>query len=607
MSATAPSTFLDRLRTGPPIVADGGMGALVSSAVPRLRCPEEANIRAPESVVSVHLSFINAGAELIETNTFGANRRKLADRYLEDELVSINEAGVKAAREAREVSGRSVFVAGSIGPLGELEEGGVAEHAAVFAEQAQILEGRGVDLFMIETFFDLEELVAAVEAVREVSSLPIAALLTFDEDAETPGGVHAADAAERLSTLDVALIGTNHGAGPHAALTALSRMAADGRALAALPNVGLASLAGGRVIYPHATPEYFAEFAAQARELGARLVGGCCGTTPAQIEAIASALAEERRPAVPFVASEPELALPAAASAADTLLARKLRAGEFVVSVQLDPPKGSNPEALLDAAAALRESGLVDVVDVNDNPMARARMNALMASVAIERRTGIETIPHVTPRDTTVMGLESVLLGAHAEGVRNVLAVTGDPPHVGDYPGSRGVYEVDAIGLAQVLRHLNTGEDYAGKAIDAPTSFYVGVAVNPSADDMAVELERFERKLEAGAQFAMTQILFDLSYLDEFLVRVGGKSPIPLLVGIWPLRSWELAVRLHNEVPGIVVPDVVQERLRKAGSGAIEAGLALAREQLAEVREKAAGVYVVAPFKQPAAALDLFT
>jgi homocysteine S-methyltransferase len=581
------------------------MGTLVSSVVPGLRCPEEANIRAPESVVSLHVSFIRAGAELIETNTFGANRRKLAALYLEDELVRINDAGAKVAREAREVSGRDVFIAGSIGPLGELEAGTVEEHAAVFAEQAQILEGRGVDLFMIETFFDLDELVAAIAAVREVSSLPIAALLTFDEDAETPGGDNAADAAERLARLDVALIGTNHGAGPHAALTALSRMG-NGHALAALPNIGLASLAGSRVIYPHATPEYFAEFAAQARELGARLVGGCCGTTPAQIEAIASALAEERRPTMPFVVSERELVARAAATEADTLLARKLRAGEFVVSVQLDPPKGANAEALYAAASTLHESGLVDVVDVNDNPMARARMNALMASVAIERRAGIETIPHVTPRDTTVMGLESVLLGAHSEGVRNILAVTGDPPHVGDYPGSRGVYEVDAIGLVQVLRHLNTGEDSAGKAIDAPTSFFAGVAVNPSADDMAVELERFERKLEAGAQFAMTQILFDLSYLDRFLESVGGRSPIPLLVGIWPLRSWELAVRLHNEVPGIVVPEAVQERLRSAGSRAIEVGLELARELLDEARAKAAGVYVVAPFKQPAAALDLF-
>jgi homocysteine S-methyltransferase len=234
-------------------------------------------------------------------------------------------------------------------------------------------------------------------------------------------------------------------------------------------------------------------------------------------------------------------------------------------------------------------------------------MNALMAAVAIERECGIETIPHVTPRDTTVMGLEGVLLGAHAEGVRNILAVTGDPPHVGDYPGSRGVYEVDSIGLVQVLARLNAGEDYAGKAIDAPTSFFVGVAVNPSAPDLDEELRRFERKIEGGARFAMTQALFDLAYIDAFLARLGGSWPIPALVGIWPLRTYQTAERVHNEVPGIVVPDTVRARMRDAGAEAAGVGLALARDLVIEAREKAAGIYVIPPFRQPEAALDLLT
>jgi homocysteine S-methyltransferase len=380
---------------------------------------------------------------------------------------------------------------------------------------------------------------------------------------------------------------------------------ADGLPLVAMPNVGLASLAGGRVIYPHSSPDYFAEFASQARALGARIVGGCCGTTPAQIEAIAEALAGERPPSAPFELGERELPVAPAGEPAQTQLARAFADEEWVVCVELDPPKGGTNDALLAVARRLQESGKVGFVDVNDNPMARARMNALMASIAIERACGIETIPHVTPRDTSVMGLEGVLLGAHAEGVRNILAVTGDPPHVGDYPGSRGVYEVDSIGLVQLLARLNEGEDYTGKAIDAPTSFHVGVAVNPSADDLELELERFERKLAAGARFAMTQALFDLSYLDAFLARFGGRSPVPLLVGIWPLRSHQLAVRLHHEVPGIVVPEPVQERLRTAGAAAPEVGLALARELVAEAREKAAGIYVIPPFKQPEAALDL--
>jgi homocysteine S-methyltransferase len=598
--------FHERLATGPIVVGDGGMGVLISSAVPRLRCPEEANIRSPESVVTLHTSFIRAGADLIETNTFGANRRKLAHQYLEEEFERINGAAVKLAREAREVSGRDVFIAGSIGPLGDLPGVPPEQRGEVFAEQAQLLDGRGVDLFMIETFYELDELVTAIEAVRSVSSLPIVATLTFDEGAETLAGVTAAEAAERLRPLDLAAIGANHGAGLHAALAALEAMGGDGGPpLAALPNVGLASLSGGRVIYPHATPEYFAEFAAHARRLGARLIGGCCGTTPLEIAAIASAVEEEREPSAPLDVMERALPEPRLAGGAEeTELARMLRVGEWVTCVELDPPKGGTYDSMLNVARTLRASGKVGFVDINDNPMARARANALMAAVAIERDCGLETIPHVTPRDTSIMGLESQLLGAHAEGVRNVLSVTGDPPEVGDYPGSSGVYEVDSIGLSHVISKLNRGEDFNGKGIDAPTSFYLGVAVNPSADDLETEADRFRRKVEAGARFAMTQALFDLSYLDRFEELIGG-WPVPLLLGIFYVRSYQLAVRLHNEVPGIVVPEEVQRRLEKAGPNAGAEGLALARELYAQARDKVAGVYVIPPFKQPEAALDL--
>ena len=599
--------FLERLRSGTPLVGDGGMGTLISGAVPRLRCPEEANLRAPESVVALHASFIRAGADLIETNTFGANRRKLATRYLEDEFERINSTAVRLAREAREVAGREVFVAGAIGPLGEVEEFDPADAAPLVAEQARVLEGRGVDLLMLETYYDLDELLAAIDAVRSVSQLPIVALMTFDADGQTLGGVSASDAAERLAPLGLAAIGANHSAGPAAALNALAEMQADGVVLAALPNVGLASLAGSRVIFPHATPDYFAEFAAQARRLGAGLIGGCCGTTPAQIAAIRGAVDEGRAPTLPLVVRERELLAAADEHAEETGLAHMLREGEFVVSVQLDPPLGANNHALLEVSRVLKETGRAHVVDVNDNPRARARMSGVMASVAIERHCGIETIPHLTPRDMGIAGLESLLLGAHAEGVRNVLAVTGDPPEEGDYPGARGVYEVDSIGLTRLISGLNRGEDYHGRSIDAPTSFFPGVAVNPSADDLDDELHRFEQKLAAGAQFGMTQILYDLAYLEAFLAHFGGRSPIPLLVGIWPLRSHQLALRVHNEVPGIIVPDRVQKRLLDAGSDAAAVGLELARDLLAEVRGQAAGVYVVAPFKQPLGILDLLT
>ena len=597
--------FLERLADGPPIVADGGMGALVASAVSRIRCPEEANLRSPESVISLHLNFIRAGAELIETNTFGANRSKLRAHYLEDEVEKINGAGVKLARDAREVSGREVFVAGSIGPLGGAGEP-AEERVGIFAEQAELLQGRGVDLFLVETFYDLDELQCAIAEVRSASALPIVALLTFDEDAMTLGGLSAERAAHALATADVAAVGANHGAGPQAALRALERMRSAKKPLAALPNVGLASLAGRRIVFPHATPSYFADFAAHAEELGARIVGGCCGTTPTEIAAIRAAIDERRRPAAPLVVREPETAQPAPEPERETTLQRKLRTGEFAISVEIDPPRGGNPQAMLELARELKESGHVDVVDVNDNPRARARMSGLMASATIERVAGIETIPHLTPRDLSIAGLESALLGAHAEGIRNILAVTGDPPEAGDYPGANGVYEVDSIGLSQMITRMNAGEDFNGREIDAPTSFYLGVAVNPAADDLDWELERFEQKLEAGAKFAMTQVLFDMSYLDDFLRRLGGSCPIPLLVGIFYVKSYQLALRLHNEVPGIVVPEHVQARLRDAGANAGDEGLALAKELLEQSRASAAGVYLIPPFRQPLAALELF-
>jgi homocysteine S-methyltransferase len=599
------ASVLDRLRAGPPIVADGGMGPLLSAAAPRLRCPEEANLRAPDTVVSLHLSFINAGAELIETNTFGANRPKLAARYLEDDLAAINEAGVKLARDARQVSGREVFIAGSIGPLGESEEAWPEDRAPAFAEQARLLAGRGVDLFMVETFFDLEELETAIDAVRSVSDLPIVAMMTFGEDAETIGGVSAAAAADRLARLRVAAIGANHGAGPASALDALQAMQGRNLPLAALPNIGLASMSGGRVIYPHAAPEYFAEFAAHARELGATVIGGCCGTTPTEIGAIRGALDEQRAPRAPLEVAERELAAAVEHEVVETRLAADLREERFVTSVQVDPPLGANYAGLLEVATAIRDAGIGAYVDVNDNATARVGMNPLFVSAAIERTVGIETIPHLTPRDTTVMGLEAVLLGAHAEGIRNVLAVTGDPPDIGDYAESGGVYEVDAIGLTHLISQLNRGENFNGKAIDAPTSFFTGIALNPNADDPDLELDRFRRKIDAGARFAMTQIVYDVDQLDRFLDRLGGPSPIPVILGVFPLTSYRLALRLHNEVPGIVVPDELQEQLRDAGPGEAEIGFAHARELLAAARDRAAGVYVVAPYKKPLSVLDL--
>jgi len=597
------SRFLERLSSGAPIVADGGMGTLIAAAAPKaLRAPEEANLFSPETVVSVHVGYIQAGAELIETNTFGANRVKLAAKALGDEVEHINSEGVKLAREAREVSGRDVLIAGSIGPLGD--GAAAADRAAAYAEQASHLAARGVDLFMVETFYELDDLAIAIDAVRGVSGLPIVALLTFDPDGETPGGVRAAEAAAHLRELDVAAAGANHGAGPQAALTAIAAMG-SALPLAALPNLGLASRWGNRIVYPHSDAEYFADFAAQARELGARIIGGCCGTTPVQIAAIRDAVRSERQVAQPIFTRERTPRAHSVARSEESGFARALREGRFAATIEINPPKGGSDEGLLELCRALRDSGKVEFLDVTDNYTARARMHGIMASAAIEREVGIETIPHLTPRDSTVMGLESILLGAHAAGLRNILAITGDPPDVGDYPGSTGVYDVDSVGLCTIMQKMNTGESYAGKSLDAPTSFFYGVAVNPTANDVDEELRRFEQKIAAGARFAITQSQFDLSHFDRFERLLGG-WPIPVLLGVFYVTSYPLALRLHNEVPGMVVPEDVRERFRAAGTDATAVGLEVARELVAEAQKRrVAGVEVIAPFKAPLSALDV--
>ena len=586
------SRFVERLASGPPIVADGGMGTLISAAAGHgIRTPEEANLVAAETVVSLHAGFIQAGAELIETNTFGANRAKLEGQHLAEETSRINSEAVKLAREAREMSGRDVFIAGSVGPGGD-------------AEQVEALAARGVDLFMVETFTDLDALLATIELVRGISGLPIVALLTFGADGETPAGVTAEEAGQALAEADVAAVGANHGAGPQAALTALSAMA-YGKPLAALPNVGLAGRWGSRIVYPHADTQYFADFAAQARDLGARIVGGCCGTTPVQIEAIRDALRDERPSSrEPIFSRSREPRESAVADEHESRFAAALREDRFVSTIEINPPKGGSDAGLIELCRSLEASGRVEFLDVTDNYTARARMNSMMASAAVERETSIETIPHLTPRDTTVMGLESILLGAHAAGLRNILAITGDPPDVGDYPDSQGVYEVDSIGLCRIMQRLNAGESFTGKAIDAPTSFFYGVAVNPTADDVDEELRRFEQKLEAGAQFAITQSQFDLEDLDRFEQLLGG-WPIPVLLGVFFVTSYPLALRLHNEIPGMKVAEAVQERFRLAGKDAMATGLEVARELVAQAQERLAGVEVIAPFKAPLAALDV--
>jgi homocysteine S-methyltransferase len=606
---TAPvTTRLDTRLSAGVLVGDGGMGSLLNVRLPQLRFPEQANVDAPEAVLAAHVDFIRSGADVIQTNTYGANAVKLALHGWESRAEELNAAGAKIAREARDVSGRDVLIAGSVGPLGtsvELIAGDTSQGAALYAEQAAILEGRGADLIVLETFTSLEEVTAAAAAVRAQCGLPVIAQVTVQEDGETVTGASGAEIAGTLAPLGVAAVGINCSLGPQSALAGLRRLRETATvALTVQPNIGLPFYQDGRVLYPDGSDAYVAEFAAQALELGARLVGGCCGSQPHHIAAIRQAV-DNRRPArYAFTGREPEPAADAPAREADSRLARLLRDGDWVTSVELDPPKGANLDRLLELVGLVEAAG-VEFADVNDNPMARARMSSLMASALIQQRFSIETIPHLTPRDSTARGLESQLLGAYASGIRNVLAVTGDYPPPGDHGGSDAAYQLDSVGLVETVAALNRGTDRAGKVLDASTDFLIGVAVNPTADDAAHELERFHRKLAAGARFAMTQVLFDLEPLRRLIEQLGGVAPVPLLVGLWPVTSHALALRLHNEVPGITVPEPVLERLAQSEARAAAEGVAIARSLFEEARELVAGAYVVAPFGQLERVLDV--
>ena len=598
------SRLLDRLSEGPPIVADGGMGVLVSSAVTRLRCPEEANLRSPESVLSLHLGFIRAGADLIETNTFGANRHKLAAQYLEEDVARINEAAVKIARDAREVSGRDVLIAGSIGPLG----GPAKDRDAVFAEQAQLLEGRGVDLFMVETFYELEELVAAIGAVRSVSSLPIVAVMTFDEDAETLGGVTAEQAAAALAELDVAAVGANHGVGLQAALRAIERMGGSGKPLAVLPNVGLASLAGERVVFPHATPEYFAEFAAHAQELGARIIGGCCGTTPTEIAAIRAAVDEHRRPSAPLVVRERELALAAPAPEQATLLQRKLDAGEFVVSVEIDPPRGGNAQAMLELAHTLQSSGHVDVVDVNDNPRARARMSGIMASATIERVVGIETIP--APHPARLLDRRPRVHAARRPCRRHPERPRGHrrPARGRRLPGrSRRVRGRLDRPLADHQPHERR------RGLQRPRDRRADVVLPRRRGQPRRGRPRLRARAVRAEARGRSAVRDDAGALRPLVPRCVPRAARRLVPDPAPRRGL-----LRPQLPAGACGCTTRCRASSSrstcrhdsatpGSDAAAVGLALAKELVEASREQAAGVYVIPPFRQPLAALDLFS
>ena len=587
------------------LVADGAMGSMLHESVGAVRCFDELNTLEPEAVFRLHQAYIEAGAQMIETNTFGANRFKLAPLGLGDEVQRLNGRGVKIAREARESAAREVLIAGSIGPLGI---GVQARHPepeqilSVFREQALALEERGVDLFVLETFSYIEEVLLAIEAIRSFSSLPIIAQLTYSEEGTTYGDIRPLLAASMLKDKGVQAIGANCTLGPQSLLPILAELTNAGAAVVSgMPNAGFPKREGDRIVYPKSSPAYFAEFAREAAALGVRILGGCCGTTPAHLRAMAEAVkslrpARAQSGAVVVASAQP--AVPAREREPESKFWKKLERREFTVCVEIDPPKGIALDRVFEQVDKVMASKKVDAIDINSGAMARVGMDALVVAGALEAR-GVETVPHLTTRDQNIIGLQAMLLGAWTVGgVRNILAITGDPPSVGDYPEASGVYEVDSVGLTKILHRLNQGTDWAGKTLGGQTNFTIGVALNPVADDLDGEIARFHAKVEAGAHFAMTQPLFDPAHWCAFLRRLGGKPAIPVLIGVWPLNSYKQALRLNNEVPGIMIPEALLKSMEAAGASARDRGFQVARQMLEWARAEMAGAYLIPPFKR---------
>ena len=610
------------------ILFDGAMGTMLyAKGVFINQCYDELNLRAPDLVRDVHRAYVKAGAEVLETNSFGANRIKLTTFGLAAQTRELNRRAAELAREAAG-QGREVLVAGAVGPLGvRLEPYGptsAEEAREIFREQMEGLKEGGADLFILETFGDLHEIGQAIAAAREVdAAMPVVAQMTIGVDGLTPYGATPEDVTRALDRLGADVLGLNCSVGPQTILDAIEKMAPLTRKkISAQPNAGMPRDVGGRSMYM-ASPEYMASYARHLVQAGAKAVGGCCGTTPEHIHA----MCEGVRPLSPRFARTGAASVSVGLGSTPVLRegkrtpdvdavplgersrwGAKLAAGAFVTSVEIVPPRGVDATRMLADVGQLKRAG-VDAVNVPDGPRAQSRMGALLTSLLIEQRVGIETVTHYACRDRNLLGMLSDLLGASAVGLRNLLLITGDPPKMGPYPNATAVFDIDAIGLTNLVNNLNHGRDPGDNAIGTPTRFVVGVGVNPAPIDLEHELKRFAWKVEAGAEFAVTQPVFDPAQLENFLRRTEG-ARIPIVAGIWPLVSVRNAEFLANEVPGVSVPDSVIARMRAAGDRskdhAVAEGIAIAREMLERVRGSVQGVQVSAPFGKVELALEVF-
>lgn len=594
-------------------VFDGAMGTMLyQKGIFINQCYDELCLKMPDLVADVHRMYVEAGAEIVETNSFGATRPHLATFGLQEQVHLINR---RAAEIARSAIGEDRYVAGAIGPLGVRLEpfGPITTEMAreYFAEAARGLEEGGADLFILETFSDLLELEQALKAVKEVSKLPVVTQMTIQVDGKTTYGKEPEEIAQALDTWGADVIGLNCSVGPSLILDAIEKMAkVTTKPLSAQPNAGMPREIEGRKMYM-STPEYMSEYAKRLILAGVKFIGGCCGTTPEHIRAIANAtyalsprMLTESTITVTKTKTGPltqEVPLEQRSN-----FAQKMLAGEFVTSVEITPPKGCDPTVMLQGIKQLKEAG-VDAINVPDGPRAQSRMGALATSLLIQGE-GVEAVVHYTCRDRNLLGMQSDLLGAAAMGVHNLLLITGDPPKMGPYPFATGVFDIDSIGLTQMVSHLNQGLDLGGNAIGRPTAFFVGVGVNPGAQNLDYELKRFAQKVEAGAHFAITQPVFDPRQLYTFLDKIQDFR-IPIIAGIWPLASYRNAEFLSNEVVGVVMPEHILERMRKAETPeeGRKQGVLIAREMLDEVKGAIQGVQVSAPLGRVDLALQVLS
>ena len=604
-----------RLFQGAPVLCDGAMGTMLyARGVFINRSYDELNLTQPELVREIHLEYLQAGAEVIETNTFGANAFRLEHFGLRDKVREINVAGVRLAREAvnqiRDKQGVEAFVAGAIGPLGvrlePLGKIGLDEARAAFAEQISALTeggpGVGVDLLSIETMTSLIEAEQAIAAARAVApEVPVIVMVTVDEEGNCLDGATAETAARRLSAAGAEAVGCNCSAGPATVLSVIERMRpVTNLPLVAMPNAGIPRAVEGRTIYM-TSPEYMASFTRKLVKAGASLVGGCCGTTPSYTRAMRSALRALDAMETGAQVMESRAETPAAPRITPPPLAQRskvgamIAAGEFISMVEIVPPRGIDCSREISGAEQLHKLG-VDVINVPDSPRASARMSAQSLCVQIQQKVGIETILHYTCRDRNVLSIQSDLLGASSIGLKNILCLTGDPPKLGNYPDATAVFDVDAIGLVNIVRNLNCGLDIGKNSIGESTGFTIAVAANPGVPDIDQEVRRFAYKVEAGAEFAITQPVFDLRVLEEFLRRVE-EFRIPIIAGIWPLTSLRNAEFMKNDLR-VSMPDEIMARMAKTSSpeAARAEGIRIAQEMLAEARPMVQGVQVSAPF-----------